>query len=116
MKRFLAGLAVFAMSGSLALAGAKGGPKGAEGVVKPLETDQFVVVFRGGELASVAVSGDGDTDLDLFVYDEFGNLVASDSDDTDDCLAAWVPRVNGRFIIHVVNRGLLSNAYGLITN
>ena len=31
--------------------------------------------FVGGELAKVYARGDGDSDLDLYVYDERGNLI-----------------------------------------
>src|SRR5260370_763016 len=43
------------------------------------------VTFEAGEVARVFVDGDGDTDLDLYVYDQHGNLVAYDDDDTDTC-------------------------------
>jgi hypothetical protein len=33
-------------------------------------TDAYPIAFRGGEQAAVFVSGDGDTDLDLYVYDQ----------------------------------------------
>ena len=38
------------------------------------EADLYKIAFRGGEVARAAVSGDGDTRLDLYVYDENGNL------------------------------------------
>jgi hypothetical protein len=79
--------------------------------VDALGTDSFQATFRGGELAIVMVRGDGDTDLDLYVYDEAGKLVASDTDLTDQCVVTWVPRWTGRFIIRVVNRGYVSNLY-----
>jgi hypothetical protein len=36
----------------------------------------FNETFRGGELAVVSIVGDGTTDLDLYVFDNNGNLVA----------------------------------------
>jgi hypothetical protein len=74
------------------------------------------VTFKGNFLAEVLVSGDGDTDLDLYVYDENGNLVESDTDYTDDCYVRWYPKWTGTFVVKVVNRGRVHNDYVLLTN
>lgn len=79
-------------------------------------TDIYTWAFRGGELATIAVSGDGDTDLDLFVYDENGNLIASDTDAGDDCLVVFTPRWTGNFRVKVKNYGRVYNNYGIATN
>jgi hypothetical protein len=109
------GLAVSALTPSVQ-AGAVGGPKGRKAVVRAFATDTYVVRFVGGELAMVGVEGDGDTDLDLYVYDETGKLVVADEDDTDLCLVRWTPRWTGTFTIRVVNRGAGSNRYTILTN
>ncbi len=67
-------------------------------------------------MARVAVIGDGDTDLDLLVYDENGNLIASDTDYTDKCLVEFAPRWTGTFLVRVVNNGYVHNNYLLLTN
>jgi hypothetical protein len=72
--------------------------------------------FVGGEVARVAVVGDGDTDLDLYVYDENGNEIVRDDDYTDRCVVQFNPRWTGRFIIKIVNRGSVYNRYALMTN
>jgi hypothetical protein len=77
---------------------------------------RYVDVFAGGELATITVTGDGDTDLDLFVYDEFGNLIASDTDPGDFCVVHFTPRWTGRFTIVVRNLGGVYNDYTLRTN
>jgi len=74
------------------------------------------VTFDGGYLAEVGVIGDGDTDLDLYVYDENGNAIESDTDYSGDCYVSWVPRRTGTFIIKVLNRGKVYNNYILVTN
>ena len=78
--------------------------------------NDFDVSFVQGYLAEVAVSGDGDTDLDLYIYDSNGNLIASDTDYSDDCYVNWVPAWTGRFVIRVVNRGGVYNNYVVLTN
>lgn len=79
-------------------------------------TDIYKIRFRGGEQAIVIVSGDGDTDLDVFVYDSNGNLVASDTDNTDDCVCVWTPRYTGTFTIKVKNYGRVYNRYVIAVN
>lgn len=96
--------------------GAVNGPKYTVDVVAPGSTDNFSVSFVKGYLAEVGLSGDGDTDLDLYVYDSNGNLIASDTDYTDDCYVNWVPAWTGRYTIKVVNRGRVANRYVLVTN
>lgn len=79
-------------------------------------TDIYTLTFRGGELAQVAVIGDGDTDLDLRVYDQNGNLVCSDTDWTDRTLCGWIPAWTGPFRVSIQNLGRVYNDYALMTN
>jgi hypothetical protein len=84
MRKFiLAAVAAVMGVGGVGLAGAVGGPRADTTRVNARATNQYTISFRGGEAARITVAGDGDTDLDLYVYDEFGNLVASDDDLTD---------------------------------
>ena len=96
--------------------GASGGPKRHSDCVNAHATDQYNITFRGGQNAIVIVSGDGDTDLDLFVYDENGNLIDSDTDGTDDCICTFTPRWTGKFKIKIRNHGSVYNCYTLATN
>lgn len=96
--------------------GAVGGPKYARSSVNAGGTDVYNVSFRGGELAIVTVIGDGDTDLDLYVYDNNGNLIDSDTDYSDNCVCTWTPRWTGNFRIKIVNRGRVYNSYLIRTN
>jgi hypothetical protein len=79
-------------------------------------TDVYTITFRGREPAEVLVRGDGDTDLDLYVYDENGNFIASDTDLTDICYARWSPIWTGPFTVRIVNLGNVYNEYLLETN
>ena len=97
-------------------AGALPGPKMTAERVAAHTRDHYFVTFAGGKIARVAVSGDGDTDLDLYVYDENGNLVASDVGTTDRAVATWTPRWTGPFTIRVVNLGNVYNEYRITTN
>lgn len=96
--------------------GAVGGAKRHTDIVRAGASDTYEISFRGGEEALVIVSGDGDTDLDLYVYDENGNLIDSDTDGTDDCVCTFTPRWTGKFRIKIKNYGRVYNKYVLITN
>ena len=79
--------------------------------VEGYSTDTFYVSFWGGEEGAILISGDGDTDLDLLVFDEYGNLVGSDTDRSDDCVVRLLPRWTGTFRIEVRNLGHVYNQY-----
>ncbi|GHU82020.1 hypothetical protein FACS189468_5690 [Spirochaetia bacterium] len=96
--------------------GAVGGPREGVEAVAALSTMTYKLPFRAGQPATVFVSGDGSTDLDLYVYDENGNLIAYDEDYSDDCLVRWNPRWTGSFIIVVKNLGRVWNRYTLVTD
>lgn len=96
--------------------GAVGGPKYAQDRVYGKDYVQYQVKFWAGELAEIIVVGDGDNDLDLYVYDQNGNLIASDADYTDQCVCRWVPAWTGTFTIRIVNRGAIYSNYAIATN
>src|SRR5688500_1679239 len=60
--------------------GAVGGPRSTVDRVLSNTTDIWEISFRGGERGSIRVDGDGDTDLDCYVYNSAGTLVAYDND------------------------------------
>lgn len=82
--------------------------------VRSGKTDVYTVAFEGGKRAAVYVSGDGDTDLDLFVYDENQNLIGSDTDSTDECLVRFTPKWTGKFTIRIRNHGSVYNDYTML--
>jgi hypothetical protein len=96
--------------------GAVGGPKKTVEKVRAKSTDTYTIKFWANERATIVVSGDGDTDLDLYVYDENSNLIAYDDDYSDDCIVNFNPRWTGQFFVKVVNRGNVYNRYVIATN
>ena len=96
--------------------GAVNGPKYTVDVLGPNRYTTYNVSFVAGYIAEVGLSGDGDTDLDLYVYDSNGNLIVADESYSDDCYVNWVPAWTGRYTIKVVNRGGVANKFVLLTN
>ena len=96
--------------------GAYGGPKYQRDRVYSHSYVQYVQAFYANQIAEVAVVGDGDTDLDLYIYDENGNLIVSDTDYTDRCYVRFQPRWTGNFLIKIVNRGGVYNNFTIATN
>ena len=108
---------VFAiLTTSSAFAGAFGGARSGSYRLSAGNIDSFQIAFRGGESAVVAVVGDGYSNLDLYVYDSYGNLVSWDEGVSDRCSARWFSRYDETFTIKVVNRGAVYNLYGIATN
>ncbi len=67
-------------------------------------------------MARVAVVGDGDTDVDLYVYDQNGNEITRATGPGSTCLVEFVPRWTGPFRVRVVNLGYVPSYYILATN
>ncbi len=96
--------------------GAVNGPSRHYDAVNGNSTDTYQISFIANVLAEILVSGDGDTDLDLYVYDSNGNLIAYDESYSDDCYVRWVPAWTGKFFVRIVNRGPVYNNYVILTN
>jgi len=72
--------------------------------------------FEADKPALVGIRGDGDTALGLFVYDEDGNLIASDTTPGDPYVVRFTPKRTARFRIVVINFGSVYNDYMIMTN
>jgi hypothetical protein len=81
--------------------------------VRPYQTDSYSRYFAAGEVVTVAVRGDGDTDLDLYIKCPCGNVIARDDDPTDYCVVQFRAPESGTYKILVVNRGPMSNVYSI---
>jgi len=101
---------------STATRGVTTGPKHGIETVAALGSVSYRLNFTANQLAQVYVSGDGTTDLDLYVYDQNGNLITYDDDWGDECLVRWYPKWTGAFTIIVKNLGRVWNRYYITTN
>lgn len=100
---------------SVAFAGPTLGPGSGVRRVAANSTMIFNETFRGGELAVVSIAGDGDTDLDLYVFDNNGRLVARAIGLTDRETISFIPRLTSNFRIEVRNLGNVWNQFVIVT-
>ena len=96
------------------LAGSKDGPRRWTKVVPKNSDLVYKIVFVAGNepskmSAEFAIIGDGNTDVDIEVYDAAGKLVAKDDGFTDLGLARWRPTSTQEFTIRVKNLGSEDN-------
>lgn len=89
-----------------------------EGVIAAGDVIQLRnVVFDGSQPAVVLAVGDGDGDVDLWVYDEnTDGVIGSDTDATSECVVRWVPRYTGPFRIRIANVGAIAEKYFILAN
>lgn len=87
-----------------------------EDYIGPYASMAYDEGFFGSERAIVTLNGWDDTDLDLYVYDEYGNLICEGASYTSSEYCEWTPRWTGNFTIVVYNNGGIENSYSLWTN
>lgn len=88
------------------------------GRINPGETITWSnLIMEGGRTAEVRVIGDGDGDIDLWVYDGItGRQVASDTDLTSYCIGTWYPSKEQAFTVEFTNVGGIWEYYYVIVN
>ncbi|PPK99980.1 hypothetical protein SAMN05444682_110134 [Parapedobacter indicus] len=92
------------------------GPKTMAAQVKGGSSFATTWSFKGSEKAIVSVIGDGDNDLDLFVFDKHNNIIAQDDSHTDACEVQFTPSNKADYKIVVKNWGSSYSDFILITN
>lgn len=85
-------------------------------VIRGGATDTYSLRLEGGVLTVIGISGDGSSDLDLFVEDEHGNRICEADGGSDDEICRFTPRTTGVFKVEVRNLGRIANQYLLVTN
>lgn len=81
------------------------GPQRFFGCVAGYGTTTTAVVLNGGEETEIRMHGDGAADLDLYLLDQNGNIVDSDTSYGPNGSVSVVPRWSGPFLIVVRSRG-----------
>lgn len=79
-------------------------------------TDVWEIAFEGSAPAEVAIIGDGQSNLDMVLTDENGNVLCFESSPDDQAYCDFVPAWDGNFYVSVENTGNDRNTYYLVTN
>jgi len=72
--------------------------------------------YSGGEIAEVSITGDGGTDVDLYIMDENENIICEAESTSDREMCSWTPVWTGDFLIVLRNLGPVSNTVDVHTN
>ena len=105
-----------AVTAGLVYGGGVDGPMRSTRIIPGNGTHVHQAIFQGGRQAIVVVSGDGDSDLDLHVYDGNNNVVCEDDDLTDLAMCSWTPNYSSNYRLRIRNVGETANRYWLRTN
>lgn len=82
-------------------------------IVNARTTDVFSIKFYANNPSQITIRGDRSTDLDLYVFDSQGRLVARDTDYDDQCIVYFTPRATDIYTVKVENLGSVWNQYVL---
>lgn len=80
------------------------------------DVHRYTISFRGNELAELLIVGDGYSDLDVAIYNQYGKLVKSDNGSSTRAYASWYPSTTAPYMIEVSNVGSNVSTYRLTTN
>lgn len=80
--------------------------------IAPQKTHLWTVSLSGGKHSFVHLSGDGSSDLDLYLYDIDGNEIGKDTSASDQC-GLTVFEALSTITVKIVNRGHVTNSYCL---
>lgn len=116
--------AILAEIGAVEAAAARGvvnsafgrGPIHAVRDIEAQATYWFEVNARGGEVLRVAAVGDGDTDIDMIVRDEFGQEVCTDTAYDHYPVCTFIPAFSGRFRVDIINHGRVWTRTQILSN
>ncbi|MCI5078565.1 hypothetical protein [Oricola sp.] len=72
--------------------------------------------FVGGAFAEIYSEGLGPADIDMFVYDNNGALVCSQTDPSNVNQCGWTPGATGPFDVTLENKSDFADTYALMTN
>lgn len=80
------------------------------------DTNIYHLTFDDTEAAVLDADGLGAGDIDMYVYDQYGNRVDFDALADSNPLCIWTPDETQVFTVHVVNRTAVPITYHLTSN
>jgi hypothetical protein len=85
------------------------------GYVAAGASESYSIAYRGGELAELSVRGDGSTELELAVLDEYDREICRRRG-RGELHCSWTPMWTAPARVRVENRGNAGNQYHMLTN
>jgi hypothetical protein len=73
----------------------------------PSYQQTYPLTFPAGKRVTIDVRSNGSSDVDLFVHDQYGNLVAADESPSPHCRVQFIPASTQVYQVRVVNRVLV---------
>lgn len=73
-------------------------------------------IAQAGEPAIVGAVGDGDTDVDIKVFDANGHEICEDIDNDYTPVCRWTPAWTGKFSVEVINNGDVWTGTAILSN
>jgi hypothetical protein len=106
---------------ALAKGSASASPSPMENIVKYFTVDAFdenshSIYIKAGELVYIKATGNGNSDLDMYVYDSNEKLVVQDVRNTTDGYVTFTAGRSGDYYIDITNDGDLDNVYKLVVD
>lgn len=115
MKKLISAIvSIVCLISGIAVAGDVRGLIYDKDVLVPGEAVNYNLTLKQDQLTQIGVKGDGDGDIDCWLYDENNNLVKEDADSTDTCYLTANPIWTGRFVLRVKNNGRAASIYELL--
>jgi hypothetical protein len=96
--------------------GAVGGPRYQVDRVAAGGTVTYSLSLRPREYVDIVCFGDGDTDLDMFLYNPDGSLNAFDDAPGDGCRLYGTTGPGGVYTLVIKNWGRVWNQFEIVTN
>jgi len=93
-----------------------GGPHVTTTVIRGGVSSTLEMQFQGGIPAVIGISGDGATDLDLYVFDADGKRICAAEGNGDDEICRFTPRFTATYRIEIRNLGKIANQFLFVSN
>lgn len=99
---------IILVSSNVAAGGLNGPERGKQTLGQEKEFKTFFV-FKKESQAMIRVSGDGNSDLDCYLYDDNMRELDRDTSSDDQCRLWVIPKQTGKFHLRVINLGSINH-------
>ena len=116
MKKTILFTLIAALISSIALAGEIGGIKNYSDVVDGNKSVSYNLILKTNELLTIKLSADNDSNIDCYLHNWSGEILAKDTSPASSCFISYTPKKQGKYIFLIMNSGDKSNNYQFTTD